>query len=105
MPFSGLGSVPYGMNILLPELICIARKMDISRFVSVAHAVAQAVDQSKARLIIGRRRFGLCLKSRSSFEICDLIFPITGPPAGRSFPVHKDARPGVEFSEHLRIGD
>src|SRR6185312_5575364 len=103
MPFSCLCAVPYDVNILLPEFIGVAGEVDITRLTCVAHAIAQAVDQSEAGLIVASRRLGLFVETCSSLEISNFVFPIARAHASRDLPVHKYARPGIELAEQFRI--
>src|SRR6185312_17210631 len=103
MPFSCLCAVPYDVNILLPEFIGVAGEGDITRLTCVAHAIAQAVDQSEAGLIVASRRLGLFVETGPSFEKSNFVLPVARTHASRDLPVHKHARPRIELAEQVRI--
>src|SRR5438552_8175033 len=103
MPFSRLCAVPHDVNVLFPEFVREACKVHITRLACIAHAIAQAVNQTEAWLIRGRIWFGSFFETGPSFEISNFVFPVAGAHASRDLPVHKHAGPGIEPAEQFRI--
>src|SRR3954451_5330803 len=99
MPFPRLRAIPNNVNVLVPEFVRVTCEMHITGLACIAHAIAQAVDQSEAWLTIGwRLRLRFFFETGPSFEIGNFVIPVAGAHASWHLPVHKNAGPGIELA-------